>query len=277
VTGNLIWAWDPPASTIPRCPQCYLLNPLNRTMMTQQFFNPTNQPALQYPSDAAGFEDEQAYNPVLNYVFAVAQWVPGYVSYVGLNSSTYFTSTGEAVSPVNLHRGPCSICKISNNNATVFAVDAATGLTVWQYFIPTQGYRGGVSTSGGNLVFLALSSGDLLMLNAQTGALVNDYHIGGPLNVLPSIGATASGHELVVVPVTAGIVTWGTGVPGAIVALTLQEAQKVVVSTTTMIFTVTTTTSAGVSTTTAYGIATVAVISMIAAGYLATKTRKPTP
>jgi len=31
------------------------------------------------------------------------------------------------------------------------------------------------------------------MLNAQTGATIKDYFIGGPLNVHVSIGATQSG------------------------------------------------------------------------------------
>jgi len=77
-------------------------------------------------------------------------------------------------------------------------VNAATGQMVWSHFIPTQGYRGGVTTSG-NIVFVTLSSGDLLMLNAQTGAVIRDYYIGGPLNVLTSVGATASGTmELII-------------------------------------------------------------------------------
>src|SRR5207244_8225658 len=93
------------------------------------------------------------------------------------------------------------------NNPTVIAFNAATGQLVWTHFVPTQGYRGGLTTSG-NIVFVTLSSGDLLMLNAQTGALIKDYYIGGPLNVLASIGATVSGQMQVIVPITAGLVSW---------------------------------------------------------------------
>src|SRR5437667_7365957 len=107
------------------------------------------------------------------------------------------------------------------DNATVFALNAATGQIVWTHYIPNQGYRGG-STVSGNVVFVTLSSGDLLMLDAKTGATIRDLYIGGPLNVLPSIGATVSGQMQVIFPITAGIVTWGTSVPGDIVALTLQ-------------------------------------------------------
>jgi len=167
------------------------------------------------------------------------------------------------------------------------AVNAATGQMVWSHYIPNQGYRGGLTNSG-NVVFITLSSGDLLMLNAQTGATIKDYYIGGPLNVLPSIGATAGGQMMVIVPITAGLVSWGTAVPGDIVALTLQNlppattntiTTSVIVSgpasTTTSVTTVTATGTGGVDASTTYGIAAVAVIFIIATGYLAMRSRKP--
>src|SRR5438105_2872248 len=143
------------------------------------------------------------------------------------------------------------------------------------------------------------------MLNAQTGETIKDLFIGGPLNVTPSIGATASGQMQVIVPITAGIVSWGTGVPGDIVALTLQNVPTATTNTVTIsqvgptvtvgggavtvtstvggggsTVTVTstapgTTTGTGVDTTTLYGVAAVAVIFIIATGYLAMRGRKP--
>jgi hypothetical protein len=259
-----------------------------------------------YPSAEAGFEDEQAYNPVTNTLFAAAQNVPLYASYVGLNSSTYFTSTGLTATPVN--SGSCSGCSASNNNATIFAINASSGAVEWHYFVANQGYRGGLSTTG-NMVLLALSSGTLLMLNAQTGALVKNYYIGGPLNVLPTIGATTNGTEEIIVPVTAGLVTWATSVPGDIVALTLQAAPTngsgsgVTPSTTTATSlatittggktvtttvasgatitatvsgaTATSTVTSGVNSSELYGVAAVAVIFIIATGYLAMRGRRP--
>jgi len=148
---------------------------------------------------------------------------------------------------------------------------------------------GGVTTSG-NVVYLTLSSGDLLMLNAKTGDLIKDYYIGGPLNVHASIGATAGGTMEVILPITAGLVSWGTGIPGDLVALTLQNipsattntvTTRVTVSgqpaTTTSITTVTAAGAGGFDTTTVYGIAAVAVIFIIATGYLAMRGRKPSP
>ncbi len=325
-TGNLIWSWNPPSNLIPRCSVCYMLNPLNRTMMTEAFPSAGNQPYLQFPSASAGFEDEQAYDPTTNTIYAAAQNVPNYDTYLGLNSSSYFgvggiAATGMSITPVT-HAGSCSGCGPASNNATLFAIDAATGAVKWHYFVPLQGYRGGVSTSG-NLVFLTTSSGDLLIINAQTGAEVRDFYIGGPLNVLPSVGATQSGQEEVIFPITAGLVTWATAVPGDLVALTLQNVQpgggtttvtstsvstttlpgqvitttttiggQVITTTTTVagatttisgatttvtgsVTTVTSSTSTGVDPTTLYGVAAVAVIFIIATGYLAMRGRKP--
>jgi outer membrane protein assembly factor BamB len=197
-----------------------------------------------------------------------------------------------------------------SNNATVFALNAATGQIVWTHFIPTQGYRGGNSVSG-NVVFVTLSSGDLLMLDGKTGNTIKDLFIGGPLNVLPSIGATVSGQMQLILPITAGLVSWGTGVPGDIVALTLQNVPAATTNTVTTTAagptvtttvgggavtvtsistvggggaTVTVTSTApgaaagtGVDTTTLYGVAAVAVIFIIATGFLAMRGRKPGP
>ncbi len=164
------------------------------------------------------------------------------------------------------------------------------------------------------MVLLALSSGTLLMLNAANGDVVKNFYIGGPLNELPTIGATTNGTEEVIVPVTAGLVTWATSVPGDIVALTLQGAPtstatasgkaSATTTTATSVSTVTTgaatvtttvgsagaastvtatvsggtatsTVTSGTSSTALYGVAVVAVIFIIATGYLAMRGRKP--
>jgi glucose dehydrogenase len=300
-TGALIWSWTPPTNIEARCHFCYMLDPLNSTQMNYEFFNPSLKPTLMFPGAAGQFEDESAYSPTLNYLFLDGQNDPLVATYVPMNSSNYLTNSGLSLAGVNTGNP-------AYNNNTVFAVNAATGQMVWSHFIPTQGFRGGLTTSG-NVVYVALSSGDLQMLNAQTGALIRDYYIGGPLNVLPSIGATASGQMQVIVPITAGLVTWGTAVPGDIVALNLQNVPSTTTNTITSTAagpTVTTTigggavtvtatstvgggsatvtvtstpsgtaTGTGVDTTTLYGVAAVAVIFIIATGYLAMRGRKP--
>ena len=284
LTGDLIWAWTPTQSIMPRFPYCFMLNPLNSTDMNLPFFNPSLKPTLMAPGAAGGFENSGSYSPDLNYLFLAGQNVPNLATYVVPNSTNYRTpGVSFAILPppgANSGIGP-------QDNTTIMAVNAATGQMVWSHYIPNQGYRGGLTNSG-NVVFITLSSGDLLMLNAQTGATIKDYYIGGPLNVLPSIGATAGGQMMVIVPITAGLVSWGTAVPGDIVALTLQNlppattntiTTSVIVSgpasTTTSVMTVTATGTGGVDATTAYGIAAVAVIFIIATGYLAMRSRKP--
>jgi hypothetical protein len=280
-TGALIWSWTPPTNYVARCHLCYLLDPLNKTEMNWPFVNPTLQPTLLFPGIAGEIESSSSYSPTLNYLFVAAQNVPSLVEYVAPNSSNYKTNSGMAFfSPSHgpyLGNPPSPI-----NNNTIFAINAATGQTVWNHFVPNQGYRGG-STVSGNVVFITLSSGDLLLLDAKTGATIRDLYIGGPLNVLPSIGATSSGLMQVIFPITAGIVTWGTSVPGDIVALTLQNVPaggsntvttSVTVSATASVTTVTAG-GTGVDATTLYGVAAVAVIFIIATGYLAMRGRKP--
>ncbi len=294
LTGNLIWAWTGPQSIEPRCANCYPLDPRNATQMAYPYFNPNGLASgvgtIMNPSTGAGFEDEQAYNPQLNYLFAVEQNSPVIAFYVPDNGTNYLTNTaGFATVPVH---------NANPQNSTVFAINAATGQTVWTYTIPLQGYRGGVTTSGG-LVFASVLSGDLLILNAQTGALVRDYYIGGPLNQLATIGATIHGKEQIVMSINAGGTSAPT--PGDIFALGLNIPTGALTASTTITTTTTTSVSTlvstSISTTTAtgsavtqtvtstlqgsgastalYGIAAVAVIFIIATGYLAMRGRKP--
>jgi glucose dehydrogenase len=313
VTGKMIWAWTPPLSIEQRCSNCFMLNPLNRTEMTEAWLgidivNP--KPTICTPCTFS-FESEGAYNPKTNYIYVVSQNYPQLWYYVPFNLTNYHTSGGTASFPIPGQTKTTGAW----DNATLEAVNAATGQMVWNYFIPNQGYRGGIITSG-NIVFLTLSSGSLLMINAQTGAKISDYYIGGPLNVHPTIGATAAGKMQVIVSITAGLVTWGTGIPGDIVALTLQNvpATNTVTSTATAVSTTTvggqtitttvggggavtvtsvsistvagggasgtvtvtsTTAGTGIDTTTLYGVAAVAVIFIIATGFLAMRGRKP--
>jgi len=283
-TGNLIWAWTAPQSIIPRCQYCYMYDPLNSTQMSFPYFNPNGigkgQGTLMYPSALGAFENEGTYSPALNYIFVDEENVPLLAYYVAPNSTNYRTNGGLAFVPPS---GATSFYGTFDNN-TVFAINAATGQTVWNHFIPTQGYRGGLTNSG-NIVYVTLSSGDLLMLNAKTGDLIRDFYIGGPLNVLPSVGATQGGQMELIVPITAGLETWATSVPGDLIALTLQNLPAATTNTVTTSVTVsapasTTTITASAASTgfdasTVYGIAAVAVVFIIATAFFALRGRKP--
>jgi len=306
LTGNLIWSWNPPSNLIPRCSVCYLWNALNSTQMSFDF--PTAmltfktqsttgvQPAfLEFPGLVAGFEDTQSFNPATNSLFVAAHDVPNTVAYLGLNASSYFTGVGEAYGPFN--GGGLRLPTASEANATIFSINAGTGATNWQYFIPNQGYRGGLSSSGG-LVFLTLTSGDLIMLNQSNGKVVRDYYIGAPMDEPPSIGASILGQEYVILPIgtcsLVAVVTCPGTTPGDIVALSVAAStpgSSVTTTTSTSTTTVTAPAGAAVTSTTTvtapastvssgtgattYGLAAVAVIFIIATGYLAMRGRKP--
>jgi outer membrane protein assembly factor BamB len=294
LTGKLIWAYTPPASILPRCTYCYMLNPLNSTQMNYAFMNPSLNKTLYFPSEFAGIENEGSYSPALNLVFIATQNVPLLAFYVAPNSSNYKTNSGMA----NFPPPGATANAGTQDNSTVTAVNAATGQSVWHHFISTQGYRGGLTNSGG-IVFATLSSGDIQMLNATTGNLIQDLYIGGPINQIATIGATVTGQVEVIFPITAGLVSWGTAVPGDIVALSLQgqpASGAGSITTTTVVSTVTASGGAGSTSTTTvvststsvstsvsggsstalYGVAAVAVIFIIATGYLAmTRGRKP--
>ena len=316
VTGNLIWAWSPPSGvgsqTGPaRCDVCYMLNPLNKTQMNLDFpsallncapafttacLSGPQPPFLAWPSEIAGFEDEQAYDPANNQIYATSHMVPYYEGYVPVNSSDYLG--GGAGGIVTL---PCATCGTIANNSTVWDINATTGQIVWHYSgapLSFQGFRGQTDVSG-NIVYTTLSSGDILMLNAKTGALVRDYYIGAPMDVGVSIGASVGGQEYILVPAGTcsleAVTTCPGSTPGDIVALTLvgQPSTSTSVSTTTTTVvststatgsgTVTTTTTTatvtsstgGVSSAVLYGVAAVAVIFIIVSGYLAMRGRKP--
>ena len=311
LTGNLIWAWDPPAGVespgSSRCPLCYPFNPLNSSFTEADFPTavtncaPTwtiscergsQPPYLQWPSALAGFEDEQAFNPTTDTIYATSHLVPLYTGYAGLNSSTYFSATGFGAAV-------CPNCSLDTNNATLWSINANTGAVNWHYPVASlQGYRGQTDVSG-NVVYNVLSSGDITMVNAQTGDLIRDYYIGAPMDVSVSIGAAVSGQEYILLPVGTcsfeAVSTCPGSTPGDIVALTLSTpppstastSTTTVVSTTTSvsisastatstsITTVISTSSTGVSSTALYGVAAVAVIFIIVSGYLAMRGRKP--
>ena len=245
------------------------------------------------------FEDEQAYDPTTNLIYATSHVVPFYMGYLGLNSSSYFSSTGEA-------SVPCPNCGTLYQNATTWAINPATGGVQWHYPTSTvEGYRGQTDVSG-NVVYTVESSGDIRMIDATTGDLIRDYYIGAPMDIGVSIGAAVNGQEYILTPVGGcGYEFVGcVSSVGDIIALTLTSVPtppstttstttststttvtststatsvSVSASTTvaTSVSTVVSTSSTGVSSTALYGVAAVAVIFIIVPGYLAMRGRKP--
>ncbi len=288
--GNMIWAWTPPSTITPRCAYCYMQNPLNQSQMTNSWPAPNLSNYIMNPSELAGFESTASFNPATNMIYVTSHNVPSNAVYVPLNSSNYAQNSG-INNPGGFTPYP--------DNATVEAVNAATGQMVWSHNIPLVGFRGGVMSSG-NVVYAPLVSGDVLMLNALTGAVIKDLFVGAPMDVTPAIGATASGTEEIFLEAgSEAFLSSSPSVPGDLVALALQNVgTTTTTSTTTTTVTsggptttvtsggptttvtsvstsVSTATSGGVSSTTLYGVAAVAVIFIIATGYLAMRGRKP--
>src|SRR5271170_8456683 len=263
---------DGPDERVPDRRRLPIRAPQLRTILHHRVPERPQPPFLQWPSELAGFEDEQSFDPSTGNVYATSHTVPLYMGYFGLNASTYFSSTGEG-------GVPCPNCGTIDSNATIWAVNANTGQLQWHYSLTTdQGYRGQTDVSG-NLIFNVLSSGDITMVDATTGQLIRDYYIGAPMDVSVSIGASVSGQEYILLPVgtcsAEAITTCPGSTPGDIVALTLQNVPppststsvSTVVSTTT---TTTTTTSVSISASTATSTTVTTVVSTSSTGVSST-------
>jgi hypothetical protein len=247
-TGQLVWAWTPPISLEPRCAYCYMQNPLNRTQMTNSWAAPNNESFIADPSELAGFESTASYDPITNMLYVTSHNVPMLFEFLPLNSTNYFTSNGIT-----------TVGAVSNypDNATTEAINASDGQLVWSHYDGALGFRGGLMSSGG-VVYVPLASGDLLMLNAQTGAVIKDLYLGAPMDVVPAVGATANGTEDIFLEIGSAQLFAASSSPGDLVALTLAKVASPSTSTTTGTTTVTVSGGAGsTATTTATAVSTV--------------------
>jgi outer membrane protein assembly factor BamB len=246
-TGKLLWAWTPPQSIEPRCGYCYMQNPLNRTQMTNSWAAPNNASFIADPSELAGFESTASYDPVTNMIYVTSHNVPMLFEFLPLNASDYFTSNGiTTVGAVNTAALP--------DNATTEAINASNGQMVWSHYDGNLGFRGGLTSSGG-VLYVPLASGDLLMLNANTGAVLRDFYLGAPMDVTPGIGATANGTEDIFIEIGSGQLFAASSSPGDLIALSLTTAPSSSASATTG--TTTVTVSGSTATTTATSVSTV--------------------
>src|SRR4029453_13705889 len=73
------------------------------------------------------------------------------------------------------------------SNAGFFsAIDATTGRIVWQKRWPESCYAGS-TTTGGGLVFIGRSTGDLLAFDARTGTQLWSFQTGAGANDAPTV------------------------------------------------------------------------------------------
>ena len=217
-TGKMLWYLRPPSVSYENV---FFLNPLNSTQMTKYnwYGYPSPKPILQNPSDTGALESDLAFDPARNLVFAATYNAPKLFTFsdVGPPKTPENATSWEFTWGVNI----LGIHPTGPVNATVYAIDAATGRVAWTYFIPNQAYRGGLTVSGGT-VFVSTLDGTMRMLDESTGRLLTSMQIGGSLLTQPSLGEDANGRMALVLT-DAGNARWGPPFPGFIQALALPQ------------------------------------------------------
>jgi outer membrane protein assembly factor BamB len=261
-TGRMLWDFDAP--TIKRAAASGILDPTNRTDMVKPWGNyPSVEPFVQNPCHAGGIESDPAYDPVSNIAIVATYNCPLWDSIVPT------VGPGVAYGGFGMDLG--YVGPSLPWNTTLWAIDVGTGKPLWQFSIDKIGFRGGVDVSGG-LVIVPAADGYLRALNEQTGELVMQRYIGGPLCTEPAIGQDAGGQEEIVFPVCSSHETHSP-LPtnnGVMMAL----APTSVMATTTVTSSVVVTsyvTSQGVPLAALLSVAAVAVVFIAATGVLAAR------
>jgi len=280
-------------------------DPTNRSQMTRGW--PDAPLKTWFFSEQSATESNGGFDPTTGIAFYIAMDNPGNTTVTPIYGKGCTWTGGCGVS------APAAPSLTPYYNVSVWALNANTGQPIWQHFIPLLGLRGGISATNG-MVLVPLDNGSLLFLNEQTGALLRNLFIGSAMVTQAMIGSDASGNTAIILPaelpITAGVyATTGrtTSTPGFMFSVALGPSTgttttSTVISTvsgagTTAITTrtITTTGPGGVSTvtstgpasiatviqtsgidpTTFYAVAALAVIFVIAAGFLAMRGRKP--
>src|SRR5207302_4869475 len=71
-------------------------------------------------------------------------------------------------------------------NATIYAIDAASGKIRWNFTIPDVAYRGGLTVSGG-VVYVSTLDGPLRLLDQSTGRPASTQSTADPPLMQPSL------------------------------------------------------------------------------------------
>jgi len=117
-----------------------------------------------------------------------------------------------------------TIQQIEPKNSTIWAVDRLTGEGVWSTYLEGVSYRGGVMVSG-NVVYAYASDGNMYMMDATTGEILDVKLFGVPISVLPTIGADSDGNYKVLIYIGGGggFLFASNSLPGALAAYGLPE------------------------------------------------------
>ncbi|MDA4127475.1 MAG: PQQ-binding-like beta-propeller repeat protein [Thaumarchaeota archaeon] len=281
-TGALIWAFTAPSIKASHYATQALWNdPANQTSMRVHDWPdyPSLQPYIQNPFAAGSIESNPAFDPTTNEAFVV--------TYNSPSSSCAGDVLPPQVKYPTSFSGPCHVkntLKPPANavNSTLWAIDAGTGKAVCSLNIADIGFRGGISVTNG-MVVVPRSDGNIDFISESNCSKLNEIFIDGALVTNMAIGTDSKNNLRLIMPASGAVGSLALGFlgfpsqPGYLFALGLPASATQSVTTPSGT-TQTVVNSSGIDTTTFYAVVAVAVIFILATGFLAARRgRKPAP
>ena len=214
-TGELLWSTDyhphvKRGSMGPEPNFDFALDPMNKDDM--------NKPWVSYPNNEPNWRKESG-GAESDVTFA----------YGKLFSTTYHKWSLQKITAVepSMRNSWGRISVYSDQelaaNATVWAHDAKTGELIWKYDIDNVGIRGGVTVSGGMVLFCT-TDGTIRALNAESSILIWERFQGHQCPVQPVLGADSDGNIKIFTLIgSGGILGRSEPIPGALLAYGLPE------------------------------------------------------
>ncbi len=287
-TGALIWAFTVPSVKYGQYSNPAVFNvPTNQTSM--RVHNWPNYPStngfIQNPWYLGAIESNPAFDPTTNEAFVVAFNNPT----PQCSGDTIPPNTGVSKqAPYPTGGGPCHGTKASPVtkagailNSTLWAINSGTGAPVCSYVVGDIGFRGGISVTNG-MVVIPKSDGNVDFVSESNCQKLTSIFIDGALVTNMAIGADSKGNVKLIMPASGAIGSVILGFagfptqPGYIFALGLPANLAQVITTQTAV--TQTTVTSGIDPTTFYAVLGVAVVFIIATGFLAARRgRKPAP
>lgn len=282
-TGQMIWSFTGPNLKYAKYSNPAVFNdPTNQTDM--RVHNWPNYPSvngfIQNPFYLGAIESNPAFDPTTNEAFVVVYNNPTPVCAGNVipPGAAYPTGGGPC------HGTPASPVTKAGDilNSTLWAINAGTGQAVCSYNIGDIGYRGGISVTNG-MVVVPRSDGNIDFVSESNCQKLTSIFIDGALVTNMAIGEDANGNVKLIMPASGAIGSVILGFagfptqPGYIFALGL-PAGATGPGTTTTPATSQSSTTAGIDPTTFYAVVVIAVIFILATGFLAVRRgRKPAP
>jgi glucose dehydrogenase len=205
LTGSLLWYFSPPSLIRSDTSNANYVVTGNYSADLPWINYPSTAQFTQCPGEEGGIESD----------IAVAY---GMVYVAAHNFCTYGKVSGVGTLGPNVWGVQYLTPDSATANTTIYAINASTGKEVWSFFIPNVPYRGWLTASGG-MVFAGSLDGDLYMLDAKTGKMVQSQYFGTSLYESPTFGATDAG-QVYLFQLTGAVVygAFNEPIPGALMA-----------------------------------------------------------